>query len=148
MNAADALAAARELQLLHAPTTSVMFHGFSMEPLLKEGDQIVLEKIDFKNIRIGDIITYLYRDKYPTRRVVSKKRNELGLWCDNWPERQFSTQADKVLAKVVSRERDGAILSHSDPGWKRLTNQALRHYRLARIKNRFRRLYQRIIGGE
>ena len=144
MNTSDALMAARELQLLNAPSTDVEFHGFSMEPLLTEGDSIVLEAVAFSDICLGDIITCLHEDKYPTRRVVYIKQNSVVLWCDNWPDRRFSTKSDNVLARVVSRERNGEVLSNSDAEWLLLTNKALRTYKVSKIRRYFKRIRRRI----
>lgn len=145
MKTSDVLIAAKRLQLINAAKTDVMFHGYSMEPLLTEGDRINTEEVDIVDIRIGDIITYLYEDKYPTRRVVLKRHNCLGLWCDNWPERRFSTDASNVLARVVSRERDGQQLLNTDNDWIALTNKGLRDYQIARIKSFFQRIFQRLL---
>ncbi len=144
MNTSDALMAARELQLLNAPSTDVEFHGFSMEPLLTEGDRIVLEAVAFSDICLGDIITCLHEDKYPTRRVVYIKQNSVVLWCDNCPGRRFSTKSDNVLARVVSRERNGEVLSNSDAEWLLLTNKALRTYKVSQIRRYFKRIRRRI----
>ena len=144
MNTSDALMAARELQLLNAQSTDVEFHGFSMEPLLTEGDRIVLEAVAFSDICLGDIITYLHENKYPTRRVVNIKQNRVTLWCDNWPNRRFSTEPDKILTRVVSRERNGEVLSNSDAEWLLLTNKALRTYKVSKIRHYFKRIRRRI----
>ena len=144
MKSSRVLDVARELQLLNAPTMDVMFHGFSMEPLFREGDQMILESVAFDDIRVGDIITYRHEDKYPTRRVLGKTGNRLDLWCDNWPSRRFSTTADQVLARVVSRKRGGALLANHDAEWRRRTRRAINKYRYLELLNWIQRLRQRL----
>lgn len=144
MNKYKAVLAAKKLQLLNAPFTDVMFHGYSMQPLLTEGDHVTSEPVSFADIAIGDIITYLHDDKYPTRRVAYKRDDHLGLWCDNWPERRFSTKPDMVLTRVTSRTRNGNTLSHSDKDWLSLTSKAQRTYRSSQIKRVLQRLYRQL----
>ncbi len=150
MNKSEALKAARELQLFKAPITDVMFHGYSMEPLLTEADRIILEEVAIKDISIGDIITYRKDDKYPTRRVVKIENNEIKLWCENWPDRRFSTTPDNVLARVVSRKRNGELLSKTDKKWLAQTQKALASYKKEmkkeyKRKNPSQKLYHRIL---
>ncbi|MFT6287420.1 MAG: hypothetical protein ACJAYC_001575 [Halieaceae bacterium] len=146
MNTSEAIVVAKRLQLLHAPTTNVMFHGHSMEPLLTEGDRIASENVSSADIRIGDIVTYLYEDKYPTRRVVSIKGSRVAMWCDNWPERRFWTERNQVLSRVVSRKRKGNILSRTDDDWIRLTTKALHQYRVSQVRHIVLRIRHRISG--
>ena len=77
MTRSDALKAAKQLQLYNAPLTDVMFHGHTMEPILTEGDKVFLERIDFDQVRVGDIVTTYDAHKYPTRRVVEKNSDSI-----------------------------------------------------------------------
>jgi signal peptidase I len=138
MNSETAKNVAQELQLLHAPRTDVMFHGLSMEPLLQEGDRVILEPVSFDEIQIGDIITYRYQDKYPTRRVVARKHGDLVLWCDNWPRLRFRAAAADVLGRVIARTRRGERLHHHSEQWQLQTGQSLRAYRRSRWRSRLR----------
>lgn len=142
MKAHDALKAARELQLLHAPKTDVMFHGTSMQPLLTEGDRVRLEEVAFEDIRIGDIITSQYEDKYPTCRVVAKSKMRVTTWCENRPARVFSVKKSKILGRVTSRDRNGDVLLSTDQEWLQLRKKALKKYRSVRLKYHFTSFFQ------
>lgn len=120
---------AQELQLAASSATRTLyFHGESMRPLLGEGDEIVVEPVAWENIRRGDIITYRYLDRFPTRRVVGKSRDRLDLWCDNWPDRYFSAAREDVLGRAVARKRDGAWLKAGDREWRRARRIAMVRY--------------------
>ena len=143
MNADDALDAARELQLLSDTLDNVMFHGLSMDPLLFEGDTVIVEPVGFDEIETGDIITYRYLDRYPTRRVVAIRPDRLTMWCDAWPDELFSAVSDDVLGRAVARIRNGDRLDATDTEWVDRRQRALRAYRCAVA----RRLPRRVARG-
>ena len=138
MTPEEVLSVARELQLLCAPMTDVTFHGTSMEPLLRDGDRVILEAVDPVDIRPGDIITYRYLDRYPTRRVVERRSDRFQLSCDNWPGQTFCTTADDVLGRVVARVRDGERLTVTHDLWRQLQNSAVRAYRRRQLRRSVR----------
>lgn len=116
------LEAARSLQLLHADRTDVIFHGYSMEPLLTEGDQVTIKEVLFVDIRVGDIIVSLEGDKYPARRVLFKKKDSLIVWRDNWAHREILEVSQKdILGQLVARRRKQHTLSLGSFLWKSLT---------------------------
>jgi hypothetical protein len=117
---------AKNLQLLNSSATRTLyFHGKSMLPFLQEGDGLVVQPVNWKDIRIGDIITYRFADKFPTRRVVRKLDETLVLWCENWPMRRFRAPRQDVLGRVAARERNGSWLKPRDAAWRRATRRAL-----------------------
>ena len=120
---------AKELQVeVSSAQRTLYFHGESMRPLLIEGDEVVVEPVAWQRIRRGDIITYRYLDRFPTRRVVGKSEDRLDLWCDNWPERHFSISRDGVLGRAIARRRDGVWLTVADREWKRIRRAAMIRY--------------------
>lgn len=143
MRAEAALGAARELQLLSGGRMEVMFHGTSMDPLLFEGDLVVVDNVRYHDIRIGDIVTYRHLDRYPTRRVVAIRPDHLTLWCDAWPDRLFRAAPDEVLGRAVARIRNDHRLDATAPEWRVRCDRALRAYRRT-VPLHFAR---RVIGG-
>jgi hypothetical protein len=120
---------AKELQLaISSPRRTLYFHGESMGPLLIEGDEVVVEPVAWDRIRVGDIITYRYLDRFPTRRVIRKSDTGLDLWCDNWPDRAFTAARADVLGRAIARRRDGVWLTARDGEWARARRTALRRY--------------------
>lgn len=120
---------AKELQLaISSPQRTLYFHGESMRPLLIEGDEVVVEPVDWNRIRPGDIITYRYLDRFPTRRVIRKSATGLDLWCDNWPDRFFTAARADVLGRAIARRRNGVWLTVRDGEWARARRTALRRY--------------------
>jgi len=109
---------------------TLYFHGESMRPFLVEGDEVVVEPVEWEQIRLGDIITYRYLDRFPTRRVVRRTSERLDLWCDNWPERPFSTVPEDVLGRAIARRRGEAWLTAGHRGWKMARLRALLRYHL------------------
>lgn len=144
MERTEALAAARELQLLHGERLDVVFHGLSMDPLLFEGDVAIVAPVDPGEIVVGDIVTYRNADKYPTRRVVGIAPHRLTLWCDAWPQLLFHTSPDHLLGRVVARVRNGHRLDADSPEWVGRQARALRRYRRYRLLHLVRRVRGRL----
>ena len=87
---------AREIQLLHG-ASGAQFHGRSMEPLLRDGDELAVEPVRWADIRVGDILTYRLDDRYPTLRVVRRFPGRLVLRGDNWPFADFDVDRKSVV---------------------------------------------------
>jgi hypothetical protein len=131
MDPSRAKIVAHELQISRSSVSSpVCFHGTSMEPLFVEGDQLVIEHIDWEQIVPGDIVTYRFEDKFPTRRVIEKRSDSLVLSCDNWPMERFQTHRDEILGRAVGRRRDGSWLWTGEDEWRRARLRALRRAKL------------------
>ena len=129
MRVPRALSVAKELQLeLSSQARALYFHGESMRPFLVEGDEVVVEPVAWGEIRIGDVITYRYLDRFPTRRVVRRARSGLHLWCESWPERQFWAARENVLGRAVARRRGEKWIDEDDPEWRRARRAALIAY--------------------
>jgi hypothetical protein len=132
-----ALRVAEKLQLLHSdPSRTIYFHGESMLPFFREGDQLVVEPVDWDEIRLGDVIAYRAGDKLPARRVVRKLGGILQLWCENWPERRFEAARSDVLGRVIARERAGSWLTREQAAWKRVARRALLQFYAAALSNK------------
>lgn len=120
---------AGELQLeLSSRSQTLYFHGESMRPFLGEGDEVVVDPVAYEDIRMGDVITYRFEDKFPTRRVVGKGRDGIHLWCENWPERRFWTPKEDLLGRAVARGRNGVWITHQDSEWRAARRSALLAY--------------------
>jgi hypothetical protein len=125
----DHLLIAKELQLgTSSPQRTLYFHGESMRPFMVEGDEVVVEPIAWDAIHVGDVITYRYLDRFPTRRVMKKTDDRLLLWCENWPTRHYWARREDVLGRAVARRRGEAWLSHDDPEWQRARAAARRRW--------------------
>jgi len=124
------LLTAKELQLkLSSAGRRLYFHGESMRPFLVEGDEVIVEPIAFEDIRIGDVVTYRFSDKFPTRRVVRKHEKGLDLWCENWPTRRFVCAPGDVLGLAVARGRGADWISRESAEWQAARRKALRAWR-------------------
>ena len=120
---------AKELQVAtSSPHRTLYFHGESMRPFLVEGDEVVVEAVTWERIRAGDIVTYRYLDRFPTRRVIRKSAASLDLWCENWPDRFFTAAREDVLGRAIARRRDGVWLTVREREWSRARRTALRRY--------------------
>jgi hypothetical protein len=110
---------AKELQLrVSSKQRTLYFHGESMRPFLVEGDEVVVEPVEWNDIHPGDIITYRHLDRFPTRRVMKATGEGLVLWCENWPDRIFRVAREDILGRAVARRRAGVWLSASDLPWR------------------------------
>ncbi len=119
MDRVVARAVAWELKLdMSSAPASVRWHGRSMEPFLREGDEIGLRPVAWDEIAVGDIVTYRLRDKFPTYRVVKKRPHKLILAGDNWPGRVFRVWPEDVVGRLESRLRAGRRLHRRSPAWR------------------------------
>ena len=112
------------------------FHGETMRPFLGEGDLVVVEPVTWEDIRPGDIVTYLFEDKFPTRRVVQidRRAETLILRGDNipgWPD--FLVRREDVLGRAEVRARNGARVDRRSREWRWATRRALTIQRLLRL---------------
>ena len=109
---------AKEMRLRYSRQMgTVTFHGESMLPFLKDGDELIVEPVDWDEIHRGDIVTYRDSDKFPTYRVLKKVDDTLQLKADNWLE-SFHVHRVDVLGKVVEQQRGNAKLSCSSLKWR------------------------------
>lgn len=134
---------ARELQLEHsARLGSVLFHGSSMLPFLRDGDELVVEPLGWDAIQVGDVITYRLEDRFPTCRVMGRASDKLLLKADNWPH-IYQVWPEDLLGRVVSRARAGRVLHPTDREWQAAAQAALRKRRLSvrvsRLRGRVRK---------
>jgi hypothetical protein len=125
----DARRIARELQVeLSSQERTLYFHGESMRPFLGEGDEVVVKPVAFEEIRLGDVVTYRYGEKFPTRRLMRRMPDHLVMWCENWPNRYFQTRREDILGLAVARKRDGQWITHRDREWRAARRSALLKY--------------------
>lgn len=120
--------AAMELQLAHAGRHFAYFHGYTMLPLLREGDQVQLEPVHWSAVRVGDVVTYRYADRFPTRRVIviDRVQRRCIIMGDSIPgRREYHVPFEDVLARVVGRRRDGRWLTTTSFAWRRQTARVL-----------------------
>ncbi|HVT40171.1 MAG TPA: S24/S26 family peptidase [Gemmatimonadaceae bacterium] len=145
---------AKELQLrVSSKQRTLHFHGESMRPFLVEGDEVVVEPVEWSCIRPGDVITYRHLDRFPTRRVVRVAEDSLVLWCENWPDRTFRAAREDILGRAVARRRAGAWLAASDLRWRlarasarlRWELRQARYVRMPEILDRARRAPKKIL---
>ncbi len=140
----DAIIVAKELQLAHSSTLGpVQFHGDSMRPFLRDGDELVVERVAWEAIQVGDILSYRLDDRFPTCRVVAKRGGKMVLKADNWPTKSFQVWPEDIIGRVVVRRRAGQLLHLADSRWTLATRLVLERGRLfaraARVRARAQR---------
>ena len=129
---------AKELQIENSEKIgTVIFHGNTMFPFLKDGDEVVMIPIQWEEIRIGDIIIYRLEDKFPTYRVIKKIQNGLVLKADNW-NNIVSVWKDDVLGRIVRRKRGNFLLSCNHWRWIFYSKRAIYKYRISNFISRLK----------
>ena len=124
-----------ELQLGHSQTRPAYFHGLTMLPILREGDEVETEPVSGSQVRVGEVVTYRFDDKFPTRRVmdVDGQRRELLIMGDSLPDdHEYIVPFDDVLARLVRRRRGGRWLAVTDWRWRLHTLRVLARFRMRR----------------
>jgi hypothetical protein len=129
--------AAMEAQLARSDRHLAYFHGRTMLPLLQEGDHVHTEPVSWRDVRIGDVVTYRFEDKFPTRRIVAidRERRTFIIMGDSIPgRREYHVPFDDVIARVVRRRREGVWLTTSSIRWRLRTAQVLANDYLRRAR--------------
>jgi hypothetical protein len=98
-------------------------------------------------IEVGDIITYRFEDKFPTRRVVEIDRDGgsiilRGDSIPGWPD--FRVKRDDVLGRAAVRLRNGERLDRHGFHWRWAAYRAITTHRFQRLTVTARR----IVRGE
>jgi hypothetical protein len=125
--------AAKELQLERSGVEPVYFHGYLMLPLLREGDEVVVEPVIASDLRVGDVVTYRDADKFPTRRIMAIHEHgpSLVIMGDSVrPRRTWLVPTDEVLGRVVRRGRDGKWITSRGWRWRLQRHKVILRYRL------------------
>jgi hypothetical protein len=115
---------AHELRLTRPDAPASYFHGLTMQPHLVEGDWVETEPVTADDVHIGDVVTYRFEDKFPTRRVVARDRGTrtFTIMGDSIPgRREYLVPFDDVLARVVRRRRGDQWLAITDWPWRTQT---------------------------
>ena len=84
--------------------------GFSMSPIIKDGDIITVHPIHTKNMRVGDIVAILQpnTEKLVVHRFIRKKDNLIIAMGDNNSDYDEAVPQQQLLGKVKVIERHGA----------------------------------------
>jgi len=106
--------------------------GKSMLPTIETGFKVKSAPVEYREIRIGDIVIIKYKNKYICHRIVGKFRIGEEVYFlergDNVP-RLNCVPADKIVSKVTEVERlDKAILTSDHfkiPAYKLIKYKAL-----------------------
>ena len=151
VNRADRVrVAVQELRLQHCGQMGpAYFHGETMRPFMGEGDLVIVEPVAWEDLRRGDIITYRFDDKFPTRRIVAIDRQHeiLILRGDSirgWPD--FEVPRADVLGRACSIVRSGVRIDHHSRAWRRATRRALATERLVRLARACPRPVRRLLS--
>ena len=89
--------------------------GKSMEPFLREKDEVLLQTARDAEIAIGDIVLAKWGQRYVLHRVVRKKADELWLAGDNNLMQIEKVGVADILAVLLEARRAGKILPVSRP---------------------------------
>jgi hypothetical protein len=122
-----------ELQLERSHVEPAYFHGYLMLPLLREGDEVVVEPVAPNDLRVGDVVTYRDADKFPTRRIMAilEHGQSLVIMGDSVrPRRTWLVPADDVLGRVIRRRRDGRWMTTRNWRWQWQRHKVVLRYRL------------------
>lgn len=148
MNIDAATAIAREILLEDDAIGAVEFHGDSMLPVLRDGDRLAVDSIEWERIAPGDIVIYRFDDRFPALRVVEKLADKLFLKADNWPAPIFEVWPEDILGLVVGLRRNGVEISSASTVWRRAAARAVLAYRVRKhagtVRRRAVRLAQRL----
>src|SRR5690606_20619229 len=87
--------------------------GKSMEPFLREKDEVLLQTARDAEIAIGDIVLAKWGQRYVLHRVVRKKADELWLAGDNNLVQIEKIASADLIAVLSEARRGGKVLAVS-----------------------------------
>lgn len=89
--------------------------GNSMEPFLKEKDEVLLQEATGAGIHVGDVVLARWSQRYVLHRVIRKKADLLWLVGDNNLVQIEKVAATDLIARMSEARRAGRLLSASRP---------------------------------
>lgn len=83
--------------------------GFSMSPMIRDGDVITVYPSDEKKFRVGDVVAVFYAayEKLVVHRLIGRKNDFFMVKGDNNAEVDGLVSPDKILGKIQRIERNG-----------------------------------------
>lgn len=83
--------------------------GFSMSPIIMDGDIITIQPFNNKKIGVGDVVAILQplTEKLMVHRLIGKKGDSFIARGDNNPESDGVVPQEQLLGKVKEIERNG-----------------------------------------
>jgi len=79
--------------------------GYSMMPILQDGDVVSIQKVSLESLRINDIICFRQKNRLVTHRVVYKTKSYVITKGDNNPVSDGKILKNKILGKISAIER-------------------------------------------
>lgn len=88
--------------------------GFSMRPVIDDGDRVLVQSVDPRRLRVGDIVTFSDGGALRMHRIVRRVRAVGGTRFvtrgDNAPAADLPVDVARLIGIAVAVERDGAIV--------------------------------------
>jgi len=136
---------AKEIQLEESGWLGpVFFHSEVMAPFIRDADLLIVKPVTWDEVRAGDIVTYRNKERFPTYRVLSKRKNRLILEPDNWPVR-FEVPPEDLLGRVVERRRGEDRITRGDWRWKWYSRMILARHFCRRVGGPVKRMLLRAV---
>jgi len=137
---------AKEIQLEESDRLGpVFFHSEVMAPFIRDADLLMVEPVAWDGVRTGDIVTYRNKERFPTYRVLRKRKDRLILEPDNWPVR-FEALPEDLLGRVVERRRGDNRLTARHWRWKWYSRMILARHFCRRTGGPVKRALLRVLG--
>ncbi len=129
-------------------TITIPVTGTSMMPLLRPKDAVTLSLPNMTEIARGDILLYRRKDgRYVLHRVVEVYADTIDFCGDNQVEIEENVSKSRVIAQVVSYEKDGktvALAALRKEGCKRLQSRFLRAAATKYHKRRVKKIPKKV----
>lgn len=92
----------RDKSILEKNELTFVCEGTSMNPMLKNGDEILVHRVPLSGLRFGDIITYESNGMFVTHRFFYKQKDEMmTIKADNRLRLDKLIPASSLIGKVI-----------------------------------------------
>lgn len=88
--------------------------GYSMLPILRDGDIIYIKKVKFQNLRTNDIICFKKNKRFLTHRIIYRSKSYVITRGDNNAFADGKITTSKVIGKIYKIKRDKDYFSPDD----------------------------------
>lgn len=101
----------RDKSILEKNELTFVCEGTSMNPMLKNGDEILVHRVPLSGLRFGDIITYESNGMFVTHRFFYKQKDEMMIIkADNRLRLDKLIPASSLIGKVIKISRNNQTI--------------------------------------
>lgn len=85
--------------------------GYSMQPVIEDGDRVLVAPVDPRRLRVGDIVKFRLGDQLRMHRLVARRRGGQLVFRGDASDTEEVVATPAVIGIAVAVERGGRIIA-------------------------------------